>query len=112
MDREEDTPDNLRNNQEGKKKCCITWEHAEDSFEASNCKTSKVRSKIRNTIARSTTQAKPIDLSQTAHPELRALNLRHKTDVHSRSGTNRSEKCELSVLAAAVQPTPKLYSVL
>ena len=67
MDGEDDTPDNLRYNGEGKKNCCMNREHAEDSFEAINCNISKVRSEIRNIIVHSTTQAKPIDLSRTAH---------------------------------------------
>ena len=61
----------------------MNWEHAEDSFEANNLNISKVRSESRNTIVQSKTQAKPIDLSQTAHLKLRALNLRHELDVHS-----------------------------
>ena len=60
-------PDDLRYNEESKKNCCITSEHVEDSFEARNCNTIKVRSKIRNTIAQLTTKGKPIDLSWTAH---------------------------------------------
>ena len=83
MDGEDDPPDDLRYNGEGKENCCINWEHAEDSFEARNCDTSKIRSQSLNTIVLSTTHAKPIDLSQTAHLQLRALNLRHKLDVHS-----------------------------
>ena len=51
MDGEDDPPDDLRYNGEGKENCCINWEHAEDSFEANDRNISKVRSKIRNTIA-------------------------------------------------------------
>ena len=87
-------------------------EHAEDSFEASYRNTRKVRSEIRNTIAQSTTHAKPIDLIQTNHPQLIALNLIRESDVHSQSGANRSKNCESSMLAAAVHPTPKRDSVL
>ena len=32
MDGEDETSDDLRYNGEGKKNCCINWEHAEDSF--------------------------------------------------------------------------------
>ena len=108
---EDDPSDDLRYNGEDKKNRCITWEHAEDIFEASNHNTSKIRSKIRNTIVQSTTKAKPINLSQTTHLQLRALNLRHKSDVHSRSVANQSKKSESSALAAAVQPIPKRDSV-
>ena len=86
MDGEDEPPDDLRYNGEGKKNRCMNREHAEDSFEASNCNTGKVRSKSRNEIAQST---KPINLSQTAHPQFRALDLRHESDVHSRPGANQ-----------------------
>ena len=85
MDREDEPPDDLRYNVEGKKNRCITWEHLEDIFEASNRNTRKVRSESCNRIVMSTTQAKPIDLSWTAHPQLRALNLRHEWNVNSQS---------------------------
>ena len=111
MDGEDETPDCLRYNGEGKKNLCINWEHSEDSFEASNRKISKFRSKICTTIAQSTTQAKPIDLSWTANSQFRALSLRHKSDVHSRSGANQRKKRKSSALVAAVQPTPKQDSV-
>ena len=107
MDGEDKQPDDLRYNGEGKKYFWTTQEHAEDSFEASNCNTSKGRSKIRNEIAQSTNLYNPINLSWTTHPQLRALNLRHKLDVHSRSGANWSKKRKLSALTAALQPTPK-----
>ena len=87
-------------------------EHAEDIFEATNHNISKVRSKSRNKIVQSKTQAKPIELGWTAHPQLRALNLRHDLDVHYQPGANRSKKSKSSALAAAVQPTPKRDSVL
>ena len=74
MDGGDNPPDDLRYNVEGKRNCCINQEHAEDNFEVSNRNTSKVIIKSRNTILQSTTQAKPIDLSQTAHLQLRALN--------------------------------------
>ena len=69
MDGEDDPLYDLRYNREDKKNCCINREHAEEGFEAISCNISKVRSKSRNTIAQSKTQAKPIDLIQTAHPE-------------------------------------------
>ena len=69
MDGEDQPPDDLRYNGEGKKNCCFNQEHAEDKFEAINRNTSKVRSESRNTIAHSTTQAKPVDLSWTVHPQ-------------------------------------------
>ena len=50
MDREDKPPDDIRYNIEGKKNRCVTQDHVEDSFEASNHNTSKVRSKSRNTI--------------------------------------------------------------
>ena len=83
MDGEDNPPDDLRYNGEGKKNSCITREHSENVFEVRNCNTSKVRSKIRNKIAQSITQAKPIDLIRTAHLQVRATNLRHDSDVHS-----------------------------
>ena len=55
MDGEDGSPDDLRYNGEDKKNRSITREHAEDSFEARNCNTSKVRSKSRNTIFQLTT---------------------------------------------------------
>ena len=55
MNREDDPPDDLRYNGEGKKNCCINLEHAEDIFEAINCNISKVRSKSCNKIAQSKT---------------------------------------------------------
>ena len=73
---------------------------------------SKVISEIRNTVVQSKTQAKTIDLNQTAHPQSQALNLRHESDVHSLSGANRRKKRKLSALVADVQPTPKRDSVL
>ena len=69
MDGGNEKPDDLRYNGEGKKNRCINREHAEDSFEARNHNIVKVRSKRRNKIAQSTTKAKPIDLSQTAHSQ-------------------------------------------
>ena len=57
-------------------------EHAEDSFEANNCNSSKVRIESHNTIVQPKTQAKSIDLSRTAHPQFITLNLRHDLDVH------------------------------
>ena len=42
MDGEGEQPDYLRYNGEVKKNCCITREHVEDSFEASNRNTRKV----------------------------------------------------------------------
>ena len=66
MDGEYESPDDLRYNVEGKKNRCMNWEHAEDSFEANNTNVSKVRSKIRNKIAQSKTQAKHINLIWTA----------------------------------------------
>ena len=68
MDGEDEPPDDLRYNGEGKKHCCINQEHAADSFEASNCNIRKVRSESLNTISQLTTQAKPINLSRTTHP--------------------------------------------
>ena len=67
MDWEDEPTDELRYNGEGNKNRCITWEHVEDIFEARNCNTSKVRSKIRNIIAQLNTQAKTTGLSQTTH---------------------------------------------
>ena len=62
---------------------CITREHAEDSFESSNRNTDKVMRNFCDKIAQLTTLSKPIKLSRTAYPQFRALNLRHKLDVHS-----------------------------
>ena len=70
MDGKDEPPDDLRYNGEGNKNRCINWEYAEESFEVSYHKISKVRSASRNKIAQSKTQAKPIDLSRTAHPQL------------------------------------------
>ena len=67
MDGEDETPDDLRWNGEGKKFFLINQEHVEDIFEARNCNTSKVRSKIRNIIAQLNTQAKTTGLIQTTH---------------------------------------------
>ena len=92
MDEEEEPPDELRYNGEGKKNRCMNWEHAEDSFEANNHNISKFKSESRNQIVQSKTQAKHIDLSRTAHPQFRALNLRHESDVHSQPGANRIKK--------------------
>ena len=75
MDGEDDPPDDLRYNREGKKNRCMNQEHAEDSYEANNHIISKVRSKSRNTIVQSKTQAKPINLSLTAHPQFQSFNL-------------------------------------
>ena len=111
MDGEDEQPDDLRYNGEGKKLCCMNREHAEDSFEANNRNISKFRSESRNTIVQSKTQAKPIDLSRTAHPQFLSLNLRHESDVHSQPSANRRKKCKSGALAAAVRPTPKWYSV-
>ena len=69
MDGEDEPPDYLRYNGEGKKIRSINREHAEDSFEANNCNISKVRSESCNKIVQSKTQAKPINLSRTAHPK-------------------------------------------
>ena len=104
---DDNPPDCLRYIGEGKKNCCMNREHIEDIFEADNCNISKVRSKSRNTIVQSKTQAKPIDLSWTSHSQFRALYLRHDLGVHSRPGANRRKKRESSALAEAVQPTPK-----
>ena len=71
MDGEEKTPDDLRYNGEGNKNRCMNQEHAEDIFEANNCNIIKVKSEIRNTIVHLKTQAKPINLSPTAHPQFR-----------------------------------------
>ena len=51
MNGDDELPDDLRYNGEGKKNCCINQEHAEDSFEASNFNISKVRSESCNKIA-------------------------------------------------------------
>ena len=48
-------PDDLRYNVEGNKHCYINQEHAEDIFEASNRKISKVRSEGHNASAQLTT---------------------------------------------------------
>ena len=96
MDGEDEPPDDLRYNGEGNKNRYMKREYAEDSFEASNCKTINVRSKSRNTILQSKTQAKPIDLSWTAHPQFPALNLGHKLDMHSRPGANREKSASLA----------------
>ena len=69
MDGEDEPPDYLRYNGEGKKIRSINREHAEDSFEASNHSISKVKGKSRNTIVQSKTQTKPIKLNRTAHPQ-------------------------------------------
>ena len=69
MDEEDDPPDDLRYNGEGKKHRCMNRKHAEDSFEPNNSNISKVRNVSRNTIAQSKTQAKPINLSRTTHPQ-------------------------------------------
>ena len=111
MDGEEYPPSEIRYNGEGKKIRCMNWEHVEDSFEVNNRNISKVRRKIRNTISQSKKKDKPINLSRTDHPQFRALNLRHKSGVHSQPGANRRKKRESSVLAAAVHPTPKRDSV-
>ena len=55
MDGEDDPPDDLRYNGEGKKNRCINRVHAEESFESRNHNISKARSKSRNAIAQSTT---------------------------------------------------------
>ena len=55
MDGEDNLPDDLRYNGEGKKSRCINRDHAEDSFEASSLNTSKVKRKTLNIIAQSTT---------------------------------------------------------
>ena len=60
MDGEDNPPDDLRYNGEGKKKCCMNREHADDSFEANNRNISKVRSESRNKIVQLKIQAKPI----------------------------------------------------
>ena len=112
MDGEEEPHDDLRYNGEGKKNRCMNWEHTEDSFEANNCNIIKVGSEKRNTIAQSKTQAKPISLSRTAHPQFKALNLRHDSDVHSRPGAKWRKKRESSSLEADVQPTPKQDSIM
>ena len=52
MDGEEEPPDELRYNGEGKKNCCINQEHAEESFEVRNHNISKVMSKTHNKIAK------------------------------------------------------------
>ena len=69
MDVEDEPPDDLRYNGEGKKNRCMNREHTEDSFEANNRNISKVRSKSRNTIAHLKRQAKPIYLIRTSHPQ-------------------------------------------
>ena len=107
VDAEDEPLDDLRYNGEGKKNCCMNREHAEASFEANNHNTSKVKSEIRNAIVQSKTHSKPINLSRTAHRQHRALDLIHKSDVHSRPGANQRKKHKSSALAAAVQPTPK-----
>ena len=76
MDGEDEPPDDLRYNGEGKK-------NRKDSFEANNSNIRKVRSKSRNKIAQSKTQAKPINLGRTAHPQFQGMNLRQKSDVKS-----------------------------
>ena len=111
MDGEDNPHDDFRYNGEGKKNWCMNREHAEDIFEAKNCNISKVRSESRNIIVQSKTQANPIYLIQTAHPQFRALNSRHKSDMHSQPDANQRKKSESSALAAAVQPTPKRDSV-
>ena len=111
MDGEYNPPDELRYNGYDNKNHCINREHAEEIFEASNRKISKVRIKRRNTSAQSNIQAKRINLSCTAHPQFRALNLKHKSDVHSPPGANRRKKRESTALAAVVQPTTKWDSV-
>ena len=83
MDEEDKPPDNLRYNGEGKKSYCTNREHAEDSCEAINHNTDKIRIKIRNEIVQSTKLAKPIKISRTAHPKSQALNLRNELDVNS-----------------------------
>ena len=55
MDGEDEPPDDIRYNGEGKKSCCITREHAEDSFKVSSLNTSKFRDKTWNIIEQSTT---------------------------------------------------------
>ena len=112
MDGEDEPTYELMYDGKGKKNHCMNREHAEDSVEANNCSISKLRSESRNKTVQSKTQAKPIDLSRTAHPQLRSLSLRHKSDVHSGPSANRRKKRESSMLAAHVQPTPKRDSVL
>ena len=73
MDGEDQPPDELRYDGEGKKLFSMNREHVEDSFEANNHNISKVRSESRNKIVHSKTQSKPIDLSWTAHLQFRAL---------------------------------------
>ena len=94
MDREYHPHDDLRYNGEGNKHHFMNLDHAEDSFEAKKRNISKVRSETRNTISQSLTQAKPIDLSWNARTQLRALNLRHDSDVHSRPGKYWGKKRE------------------
>ena len=55
MDVEDDPPDDLRYNEEGKKNRFMNWEHVEDSFEANNHNISKVRIEKGNTIVQSKT---------------------------------------------------------
>ena len=50
MDGEDDPPDDLRYNGEGKKNHYMNQEHVEDSFEVNNRNISKVRSKSRNKL--------------------------------------------------------------
>ena len=102
MDGEDNPPYDLRYNGEFNKNSCMYLDHAEDSFEANNRNIIKVRSKSRNKIVQSKTQAKPIDLSRTAHPKSHVFNLRHESGVHSQPGVNWRKKHESSALAAAV----------
>ena len=88
MDGEDQPPDDLRYNGEGKKLFSMNREHVEDSFEGSNHNISKARSESCNTIVQSKKKAKPIDLSRPSHPQLRALNLRHESDVQSGPKSN------------------------
>ena len=55
MDGEDEPPDDISYNVEGKKNSCMNREHAEDTFEANNRNISKVRSKNRSRIVQSKT---------------------------------------------------------
>ena len=84
MDGEDDPPDDLRSNVEGKKNCCMNREHVEDSFEANNHNISKVRSESRNKIVQSKTKVQAYQLKLDRPSAIPSIDL--KTQVGRADG--------------------------